>query len=63
VEPQIDPVHAVTVVEPAAATTNAVPRFVESLLIVAIALLDEPHVAEASCCVLFPLNVPVAVNI
>ena len=48
VDPQIEPVHAVMVTG-LAANTYAVPELLESLLIVAIAVLDECHVTEASC--------------
>jgi len=62
VDPQIDPVHALTVVEPFA-TQVATPWLLESLEIVAMVLLEELHVTEAKVCVLLPLNVPVAVKL
>jgi hypothetical protein len=61
VEPQIEPVHALRVVEPVV-TAKATPRSLESLETVAMVLLEELHVAEAKVCVLLSLNVPVAVK-
>ena len=59
VEPQIEPVHALTVVEPVA-TPKVTPRLLESLETVATAALDVLHVTEAKVCVLLSLNVPLA---
>jgi len=61
VEPQSEPVHALTVTEPVAAAT-ALPRSLASFEIVAIVLSEEFQVTEARVCVLLSLNVPVAVK-
>ena len=63
VEPQINNVHAVMVVEPVVVSTYAAPRLLESFVMPATPVLEELHLAEASCWVLLSLNVPVAVNI
>ena len=47
-EPQTEPAHALMVADPGP-TANAVPGLLASLLIVAIEMLDELHVTEASC--------------
>lgn len=56
-----DPAHAFTIAVPAA-TAKAWPRFVASLVIVAIVWSDEIHVADDRTWVLPSLKVPVAVN-
>ena len=58
-EPHREPAHAVTLVVPCAVET-AVPAFVESFVIAAIAWLEELHVTDCTTSVLESLNVPVA---
>jgi hypothetical protein len=61
VEPQTDPVHAVTVVVPAVAP-KAAQRLVASLVRLATALLEELQVTEVNVSVLPSLKTPVAIN-
>jgi len=61
VEPQMEPVQALMLVEPTP-RANACPVFVESLVTLATVLLEELHTTEANCCVVLSLKVPVAVK-
>jgi len=58
-EPQIDPVHAVTMELPTL-TASPIPKLEMSLLTIAAVELEEFHATEARVCVLLSLNVPVA---
>ena len=62
VEPQIEPVHAVTVVVPVV-RPSAKPRSPESLEMLATAVLEELHVTEARVCVPLSPKVPFAVRV
>jgi hypothetical protein len=62
VEPQIEPVHALTVAEPNA-SPKPTPWLLESLETVAMTVLEELHVTEANVCVLLLLNVPMATKL